>query len=699
MKKAFEAAFTLWLIFVTIRYAETVLKSVASPFNPGRDAEWLAFWLIAAGVIGVSCYLWQPAAQVLVALTIAATIAVTVLTGNFHLMLLSLWFVLVACAWGTWFLRLAQAGPEDLIQSIAITVPLGFVVPATAGFVLASVHLLSVASVWMLLLALTAFQFRTILSLSNRVVEVGKLPFDAAFPLFLTLPVVVMNLVWAVAPEIQYDAANYHLAIPRSYLESGGFVNIPYLFQSYYTHFVEMMFLFPMALHGQTVAKLLSFILSLVAGCCVYSLGKETFNNRVGCWAAAYFYTTPIVSWLSGTAYADNISAMFLAATLLAFVKWYKAPSSNGWIPVIGALAGATVAVKMNAAFGILLVIAIVCWNARRVSVSRVALFITLIFAIALPWFMLTYHWTGNPVFPTFNGFFKSPLWPQDNTLLNSNAFGTGTSIGSLARLPFRFVFNTDRFGEASPRGSAGLALLLAFPFSIALLAQGRRTAALLGTFAVFLLSWTYTFQYIRYFVSIMPLVCVLASAAVLSLNTNIVSSAVSRICLAVGLIMQFPTLPVQFWNIPERFPVRLALGLETREHFLDRALMGYPAVSYLNKKVKPGDRVIGVGVEQTRLYLDAPLETLAGSTLVSTLNSVAAMPPDQRLHRILLAGGFRYIFVTRAALQDSLEKYPYLRDEFLTRFTMPLFMDKNTLVYLLVSPREPAKVGDDGRD
>jgi hypothetical protein len=90
------------------------------------------------------------------------------------------------------------------------------------------------------------------------------------------------------------------------------------------------------------------------------------------------------------------------------------------------------------------------------------------------------------------------------------------------------------------------------------------------------------------------------------------------------------------------------------------------------------------VGVEQTRLYLDAPLETLAGSTLVSTLNSVAAMPPDQRLDRILLAGGFRYIFVTRAALQESLEKYPYLRDEFLTRFTTLAFMDSNTLVYRL---------------
>jgi hypothetical protein len=206
----------------------------------------------------------------------------------------------------------------------------------------------------------------------------------------------------------------------------------------------------------------------------------------------------------------------------------------------------------------------------------------------------------------------------------------------------------------------------------------------LLATFVVFWLGWSYTFQYIRYFVSIMPLVCVLACATALSMNTSFLSSTLSRICLVVALIMQVPLLPVQFWNIPERFPVRLAFGLETREHFLERALSGYTGVIHLNKELQPGDRVIGVGVEQTRLYLNAPLETLAGSTLKAKLNAVTSMQPDESLHKTLLDDGFKYILVTRATLQDSLEQYPYLRDEFLTRFATPVFMDRNILVYRL---------------
>jgi len=39
--------------------------------------------------------------------------------------------------------------------------------------------------------------------------------------------VVVLNLVWAVAPEVQFDAINYHLAVPRIYLDNAGFIDLP----------------------------------------------------------------------------------------------------------------------------------------------------------------------------------------------------------------------------------------------------------------------------------------------------------------------------------------------------------------------------------------------------------------------------------------------------------------------------------------
>jgi hypothetical protein len=246
-------------------------------------------------------------------------------------------------------------------------------------------------------------------------------------------------------------------------------------------------------------------------------------------------------------------------------------------------------------------------------------------------------------------------------------------------------IFNTDRFGEVTPRGSAGLALLIAFPFCILLALKNHRTRRLLfGTIVVYWFLWSYTFQYSRYFVHILPLVCVLAAATVFYFDSSAFAATVRRLCLACGLIMQFPATPVQFLSIPGRFPVRRALGLETRVQFLDRALIGYAAVRHLNTIIKPGERVIGLDMEQTRLYLNAPLETLPGSTLDSRLRDVAAMPPDGSLLADLRKDGFGYILVRRAALRDPPVWYPYLNRDFMRRFTTTEFMNDETILFHL---------------
>ena len=59
MEKVVEAAFTVWLILITIRYGLSVLRGIAAPFNPGSDIEWFALWLVAAGVIAICLAAWS----------------------------------------------------------------------------------------------------------------------------------------------------------------------------------------------------------------------------------------------------------------------------------------------------------------------------------------------------------------------------------------------------------------------------------------------------------------------------------------------------------------------------------------------------------------------------------------------------------------------------------------------------------------
>jgi hypothetical protein len=684
-KMAGEGAFTLWLTFVTIRYAQTSLKSIASPLNPGSDKEWLIFLLIAVSILSISLIL--PSLLRVACLSVfAIAIAIFVLSGTLIAAFLALWFIAVAYVWGVWFLRLTDVDTQDLIQSIAIGIPLGLLIPVSLGFTLACIHALTVTSLWTGLAVLTLLQMKTILSLPKPSWELRNIPWDVSFPLLVTLPVLLLNLMWAVAPEIHFDANNYHLAVPKIYLAAGRFVDLPYFFTSYYTRFAEMMLAFGLALNGPAAAKVLSFICSLVAACCVYSIGKEAFDERTGAWGAAFFYSTPIVGWLSGTTYIDNIAAMFLAAAALATLKWCQNRSQYGWLWIIAPLAGMMIATKMNVGFGLPVLVGIVCWDVRRLSIRRVAIFLMLIGVVAAPWYAMSYHWTGNPVFPMWNGVFKSPLWNLDNRIPNATDLGIGTSFGALARLPFRLVFNTDLFGEASPRGAAGLALLLAFPFAILLFQIRRAAAVLLSMAAIYFVLWSYTFQYTRYLVPVLPVICVLGIATAFYFDSDGRWSTFRKGILAAGLIMQFPSAPVQYWNIPERFPIRLAFGRETRDAFLNRALVGYTAAIYLNGITRSSDRVIGVGVEQTRFYLNAPLETVAQATLHSKLREVVGKPPDRALLETLLSDGFTYLLITRDALQIRDEAYPYLTNEFLNRFADVQFMDHYVVLYRLHS-------------
>jgi hypothetical protein len=243
---------------------------------------------------------------------------------------------------------------------------------------------------------------------------------------------------------------------------------------------------------------------------------------------------------------------------------------------------------------------------------------------------------------------------------------------------------NTERFGEGPPRGAAGLTLLIALPFSVILFSKSRVAGLLIATVAIYWMIWSYTFQYLRYFVPILPVVCVLAAATVISLDYKGPAAMARRLCLALGLIVQFASMPVQFWNIEERFPTSVAAGLETREHFLSRSLVGYSAAQHLNEITGPSDRVVGVGVEQVRLYLNAPLETLPDSTLESRLHDVVPTTPDQTLLKSLRDAGFGYILATREALHDPPDWAPYLKDEFLTRFTRLEYSDASVVAYRL---------------
>jgi hypothetical protein len=156
------------------------------------------------------------------------------------------------------------------------------------------------------------------------------------------------------------------------------------------------------------------------------------------------------------------------------------------------------------------------------------------------------------------------------------------------------------------------------------------------------------------------------------------------RVIILVVVVTQPLISSVQFWNIPERFPLRVALGLESREAFLRRALNGYRAALYLNQVSRPDEKVLGAGTENLRFYLRSRLETLSISLLDSPVRILAVMAPGPELLAELKRAGFRHLLITRDSLQKPTEYVSYLDRSFLEHNGRLEFSDEYVLVFRL---------------
>jgi 4-amino-4-deoxy-L-arabinose transferase-like glycosyltransferase len=452
-------------------------------------------------------------------------------------------------------------------------------------------------------------------------------------------------------------------------------IDVPYFINSYMAHLLDMVFGTCLATGGPAAAKFLVLELGVLAALGAYVAGRRLFHAEAGVWAALLFYATPVVIWSSGTTYLDLPQALFITAAALAFINWYET-SSWGWMAVSGWICGVATGTK-TAAIGTLIALPLLgvvhAFGRRSLALLWPAVvFIALTILVFAPWHAVIYAWTGNPFFPMFNKVFQSPHFPLENTNLDWGQFGIGTSWSALIRLPFWFTLDTVRFG--SVRGAVGLAPLLLFPLAARYLFKGtfqqRAFLALIGLHA---LSWTFSAQIARYWVPILPLALTVGCAVFLERSSG-AAVRFNRVALGLLALAQLPLASVLFWNIPERYPLEYAFGLETQDSFLERTIVGYGAARYLNPKLKPGEKILEAGLAQSRYYFDAPLYNWLTTSGVSGSESEINAAIRQR--------GFAYIVAAHALIKEPPQEIGYLQPAYLKRFAEEIYRDGSVVLF-----------------
>lgn len=303
-----------------------------------------------------------------------------------------------------------------------------------------------------------------------------------------------------------YDVLEYHLQLPKEYLEAGRITQLRHNVYSYYPLGGEMLFLLAFCLRGGAhsgmyLAQSLSGLWLLLTAMAVLSAlsGEEP---RRGKFAAAVAVTTPGALYLSWMAMVEPAAVCYLTLAVLWLRQWLASPSTRTAC-CIGLLLGGACCTKYLAVGFVAMPVLFIFLCCRRPKCLSHALLAGALAAVAFsPWLVRNIRYTGNPVFPLATGIFGRGHWSSESE--RRWVCGHGPAIKPPVPTPpgwsapehgagwqaFSGVFAGHNFGYVAPALACVMAILAAMRPAVHGSTWDRCLAAL---FALQLIVWPFT--------------------------------------------------------------------------------------------------------------------------------------------------------------------------------------------------------------
>lgn len=291
----------------------------------------------------------------------------------------------------------------------------------------------------------------------------NKKIFNIGVTSILILSYVFLFFKRVIYPDDSFDTLNYHF-----FLGKNGFENFPFAFKP--SEF------FPLGMHGfnplidmigyvsylifgyriGTIFSLLSFVGASVIG--VQLLKKATINKFkiVGVFLIFPAFIVNEGIFQIGTYFTDNIYTFFLVSYVFILFKLIEAESIKlKYILIffLSILMGLIITKLTNVIYAIPLFFVTLYYMYKKnqdnnlVNIKNLAIQLILygIIVVSLNSFMfVSFHQTGNPVFPYYNKIFKSEYYPQSSWHFN---FGPITTMEKLF-YPYYAISNPQILGE-----------------------------------------------------------------------------------------------------------------------------------------------------------------------------------------------------------------------------------------------------------
>lgn len=223
----------------------------------------------------------------------------------------------------------------------------------------------------------------------------GKRKTLTYFILFPLVFILTLNLLNVFVPETGFDALWYHLTLPKLWiLKKQWHFDGGLLYYSVMPRLTETIFIPLIKYTGTVGPKMLQYLSGVLTMSIVWQICKKlNLSNLYKLLAISLFYCSWLVSWQSSSAYIDLFRTLLETFALYNFLFQ---------VPLLGALfLGLAMGTKWLA-IGSFVIYSFV-FGLKKVGPSIL---------LVIPWFLISYFYTSNPVYPIFGDVLQHSFLP-----------------------------------------------------------------------------------------------------------------------------------------------------------------------------------------------------------------------------------------------------------------------------------------------
>ena len=491
---------------------------------------------------------------------------------------------------------------------------------------------------------------------------------DDRVSVWLCWGISALLIVLSAIPAMNYDAHEYHLAVPEQYLEAGGWTAPPRNVFGGFPMNVELLYLWGLTWGSIAAATVVHTILAIAAGvtCAGIARSLGVGNPALAC---LLYLSTSLVQTQCIHANIDHGPSFFAAVAVLGLFSTSerrRGPIAFAGLALGMALGGKYVSI-LSVAAPAMVVFLLESVRTKRLDGMRCAILFGGAAAVFLPWLMRNAMLYGNPVHPLLPSWFGYSSWDAIGAALfqasvSPKSMGMEDRIASLIVGFQKWTWGmplTGDFGDAGYflRQSSGH---IGFLGVIGVLAwqsvQARKLQICLLAWLSGFVAWMFFTQGADRF--LMPLFPLLAVAGAAGLER--IPRHIGRIIAWAGSLTNTTILLIVVHTMMQPIPYLLCTQLE--HQYLSERMPHFRAIQYFNHLARNNDiRVLFVGEAQdtgarfprivTVVYNQHPLLDYdsAGNVLA---------PDLQRVKQKLAEDGVTHLFFNVWELKRLTEGY-----------------------------------------